>query len=294
MAASGESPTFKTCGQCGFRNSVQKNYCDQCGNPFAPGHDLPAAGRYAPLMGITPPPIKPSTAARTTQRKPASQRWMAAAYRIRSIGSLIFLICLAFGLFTLGLDYWKTVNPQKAVPRQAASYLTALSQGDYANAYYSLSSVARARCSLEEFRLHQSAVNWTWNGLNLIKKEPDLMMVEYYIAHPGKEPEKNYLTFVLEDGHWALPFNEHILKNVKKLFKQKNIDMALIRAQEALTVNPRDPVARAYFCQASHWHKLPAQAGRECALALKLHQDYPSQISPAALKHVRAIANQSR
>lgn len=289
-------PIFKTCAKCGFKNAVQKNYCDQCGSLFEAGHNLPPAGRLAPLgSSSTPaPPSTPPTSPRGAKRKARIDRWKELAYSIRSTVSLIFLIVLGIGLFYAGMDYWDIYTPPKAVPRMARSYLAYLSSGDYATAYYSLSRGARAHCTMDQFRLHQGTQSWTWSALSLVKTEPDLMMLEYSLKRRGGEPVRNFLTFNLEEDGWAIPFNDHIVARVEDWIKRGDIDMALIDAQEAVAVNPRDPVARAYFCQASYRHKLAAQAKQECAIAFKLHQDYPSNISPETWRSIRALAEQTK
>ena len=60
-------------------------------------------------------------------------------------------------------------------------------------------------------------------------------------------------------------------------------------AQAAATVNPRDPMARGYLCEAAYYRKAPAEAEKQCVTAIELARVYPSNLSLKSLYHLHAI-----
>src|SRR5262249_5219889 len=66
-------------------------------------------------------------------------------------------------------------------------------------------------------------------------------------------------------------------------------DMAMLLAQAAVSVDPRDPMARGYLCEAFYYRKVPLSAQKECETALQLIQKYPSKLSLKSLYHLHAI-----
>ena len=66
-------------------------------------------------------------------------------------------------------------------------------------------------------------------------------------------------------------------------------DRAEALAQAAAAINPRDPMAWSYLCEAAYYRKLPADAALRCARALDLARDYSSDLSLKSLYRVHAI-----
>jgi hypothetical protein len=164
-----------------------------------------------------------------------------------------------------------------------------LSRGDYAGAYQLLSPGAKASCTLEDFRRMRDSTPWSWSELIPLKVEADSVLLEYALSVSGRPAEKDYLFFTLEGGQWVRPYNWHLIQRIEQAFERNDPDMALIHAHEAVRINPRDPMARGYLCEALYYRKVAEQLERECELAVQLTQVYPSKLSAKSLYHLRAI-----
>jgi hypothetical protein len=79
------------------------------------------------------------------------------------------------------------------------------------------------------------------------------------------------------------------MQKVEEAFEKNNADMGLVLAQAAATVNPRDPMARGYLCEAAYYRKAPADTERQCLAAIELSHVYPSNLSLKSLYHLHAI-----
>jgi hypothetical protein len=198
------------------------------------------------------------------------------------------LVIAAAAAYYFYYDYHK---PAKEIPRAAAEYLDTLSRQDFEGAYALLSDESRAHCTLEEFRAFREDTPWTWSDAQLINLEPDAAIVKYRLMVKGKPPSDDYLMFLRQDGQWVRPYNWNLLRRAEDAFDTNNPDMALLLAQEAVRINPRDPMARGYLCEAVYYRKVPEETEKECALALQLSTVYPSKLSLSlkSLYHLRAI-----
>jgi len=314
-----QSALVKVCGNCGFHNAVAKNYCDQCGTPLplapAPGTSpdaipqtavrssgkapkgpapkitqpppggfaVPSAGRmerpgpaYVPAGNYVPPPPPTEASLTHLRRRDSWQKlyfWMP-----------LFLIAGAAAY--LYYDYYK---PTKAIPRATAKYLDALSHLDFPTAYGLLSQKAQAHCTLEEFRNLREPKTWTWSDVQIVRLEPEAAVVKYRLSVENQPPTDDFIIFLLENGQWVRPYNWNLLHRAEDAFSRNDPDMALILAQEAVRINPRDPMARGYMCEAVYYRRVPAETANECALALQLSETYPSKLSPKSLYHLHAI-----
>jgi hypothetical protein len=79
------------------------------------------------------------------------------------------------------------------------------------------------------------------------------------------------------------------MQKVEEAFDKNNADMGLVLAQAAATVNPRDPMARGYLCEAAYYRKAPEDTERQCLAAIDLSRVYPSNLSLKSLYHLHAI-----
>jgi len=321
----------KVCGNCGFKNSVAKNYCDRCGTPMTLAPAAPPAAAAAPPPEAQPPGTAhiPQTASRgsgaagpppkVAPPPPAGGLAIPAARRMDSRGPAPVpegayvpppptteasfsrlrrrdaLQKLRFWLPILAvaavgyLAYYDYNKPEKAIPRAAAQYLGALNHLDFPGAYALLSQEARAHCSLEEFRALSDETPWTWSDVQIVRLEPEAAVVKYRLISNGQPPSDDFLILLREDGKWMRPYNWNLLQKIEDAFARKDPDMALLLAQAAVRINPRDPIARGYLCESVYFRNVPAETERECALAISLSRIYPSKLSLKSLYHLRAI-----
>jgi len=180
-------------------------------------------------------------------------------------------------------------RPQNEIPRAAAQYLNALSAGDLPAAYALLSHASQAHCTLDEFRAGRENLPWTWSSIRLARLEDEAAVVRYRLLVKGRPAQDDFLIFLREDGRWVRPYNWNLLQRAEEAFVRDDPDMALILAQEAVAIDPRDPMARGYLCEAVYYRKVPAETERECTAALQLSRVYPSKLSLKSLYHLHAI-----
>lgn len=276
------SGLVKLCAKCQFKNSTQKSFCDRCGEP---------------LNAAAPPPTATATPMprQATPPEPRSRELLpsGALYFFKSVLAILFMFGLATIAALVYMEKKRLERPDAVVLRLAESYLGALSVRDYEKAYSILAPATRGSLTLEQFRVTRDTTPWSWSGLAIAQSEPDAMFLEYQLEVEGREPEKDYLLFTLEGGRWVRPYNWHILRETEAAFESSSADIALLRAQEAVRLNPRDPMARGYLCEALYYRKAIKQLEAECRAAIKLSRVYPSKLSPRSLYHLHAILGDS-
>lgn len=308
----------RVCGGCGFQNSLAKNYCDKCGNSIseigavvsppppaalppakktvAPGAanvgaPLPAAGRQNPGRFEDPPSIHdpwavstPASAAPATSSK--APAWAGTLRRVATAG----LTTLAVLGSVLGVWYRNEYNkPENAVRRAAVQYLEALRTRDHASAYAQFSLAARKYCALEEFVATRDTSTWTWSDLRVAHTEVGAILLAYELKIDGMAPRTDRVLFVEENGQWVRPYSWALMKKIEDAFDANNADLGLVLAKAAADVNPRDPMARGYLCEAAYYRKSPGDTERQCVTAIGLSRVYPSNLSLKSLYHLHAI-----
>ncbi|MBI3288353.1 MAG: hypothetical protein HYZ74_02405, partial [Elusimicrobia bacterium] len=296
----------RVCGGCGFQNSIAKNYCDKCGNPITeiglvvapppptavpgsapsvipatavrhnapksaePASPLPAAGRIGPNpFASTPISGDPwaSTPAPAPRADDKPSRWPAIAKRSLNVaaGTLGLIVSL------IGIWRWsENRKPDVAVSRAATRYLDALRARDFDFAYAQFSALAKAQCTRDEFVSSRGTAPWNWSGLRVERLEPDAALLAYELKPGEAAPRTDYVLFVKENGGWARPYNWVVMQKVEDAFIKGDIDRGLVLASAAAAVNPRDPMARAYLCEAAYYRKQPQEVEKHCRIAVDL------------------------
>ncbi|OGS41085.1 MAG: hypothetical protein A2506_01195 [Elusimicrobia bacterium RIFOXYD12_FULL_66_9] len=180
-------------------------------------------------------------------------------------------------------------RPEVMVPKLAAEYLDALRAHDYTRAYGMFSATAQKYCTEAEFRASRDETSWTWSGLRLVHQEPGAVLLAYDLQAAGSPPRTDHLLFTLEGDRWTRPYNWTLMRAVEAAFEKGDPEKGLILAQAAGTVNPRDPMAWGYLCEAAYYRKSPVDTAMRCAKALELAETYPSSLSLKSLYHLHAI-----
>lgn len=258
---------------------------------FSSGAPLPAAGRQNPTRFEDPPSIHdpwaaPSPAAPPPATSPKSAAWAGTLRRLLTAG----LATAAVIASLLGIWYRSEYKkPENAVRRAAVQYLEALRTRDHAAAYAQFSDAARKYCTLEEFVATRDTSTWTWSDLKIEHNEPGALLLAYQLNIAGTPPRTDRVLFVLENGKWVRPYSWALMKKVEEAFDANNADLGLVLAKAAADVNPRDPMARGYLCEAAYYRKSPVDTERQCVTAIELSRVYPSNLSLKSLYHLHAI-----
>lgn len=322
----------KICPNCEFKNSAQKNYCDQCGTeinlvqrsstesdgppqtitrrpgqaieqPKAPseGMSLPQAGRSRPAFeedaereeSEAPAAAAPPPKAAPEKKKavPISRPYLPSGvvYLVKSVLAILSMVVMGGAAMLVILNWRHELRPEVLVPKLARQYLDSLSRNDYATAYNMLSKGAKDNVTMDEFRLLRDTTPWTWSNLAIAKTEPDAVILQYDLQVEGRPSMRDTLVFVQEDGKWVRPYNWAVLRKAEEAFDRADPDLALLRAREAVRLDPRDPMARGYLCEAIYYRKLADQIENECKTAIELAARYPSKLSLKSLYHLHAI-----
>ena len=293
------------CPSCGRANEGQAS-CSGCGLPLAQksaeppkeypdlggGTKLPTAGRSGQAFASPPAPI-PAAPERPSLRAAPPEPLLPTGieYILRSAFSIIFLLVLAAAATLLFVYHRQSERPAVVVPRLTETYLSALAGADFDSAYDFFSHGARSHCTITEFRQLRGGDIWIVKNIKPVRIEPDSVVVSYDWSTPSREPITVYMLWAKEEGRWVVPYNLNLLKGVEAAVASNNPDVALLDSQEAVRVNPRDPIARASYCEAAFFRKFYEQALPECRTTLELASKYPSNISPERLRHVQMLVS---
>ena len=255
-----------------------------------PGGALPTPGGALPNPGEARPAglddlWSPSTPAEAEASKPASEP--SPAWR-RALNTGVASAAIVIG--ALGAWRWlQNQRPEVVVPRLAAEYLEALRGQDYEHAYEMFSDEARRSCTLDEFRAIRDTTPWTWSDLRIVHEEPGAFLFAYELQAQGAPVRTDHVLFTQEGERWTRPYNWVLMRQVEDSFEHGNADKGLLLAQAAATINPRDPMAWGYLCEAAYYRRSPQDAEMRCVRALELAQIYPSNLTPKSLYHLHAI-----
>ncbi len=273
--------------------------------PEAPagGLSLPAAGRAEQYFGPPPPtnpsgpvPARPPSASKAKKDR-GGLAWTlfpsGFAYFARSVASILVILAIALLALLLGLRQLERRRPKAVVLRRAKTYLADMAAGDYIDGYDFLSAAAKTTCPIDAFRLLQDTAPWTWSGAKVVKLEPEAAVVGYQLAQPGQSAREDFIDFVKEGDEWVRPFNRGVTRQSRQALTDGDADMADLKAQEAVRINPRDPVARAYLCEASYARGQADAVERECGLALQTAREYPSDLLGPELYRIYALLGQT-
>lgn len=250
---------------------------------------LPAAKSQSPVPFAAPPvsndPWAPTAPAPPVE-PPKPPRWIGTLRR--TLGAAFATAAVIASLLTIW--YWTEYNkPKNASHRAAVRYLESLRTRDYAAAYTHFSEGARKYCTLEEFIATRDSSTWTWSDLHVEHTEPGALLLAYTLSIENQPPRTDRVLFVEENKKWVRPYSWALMRKVEEAFEKNNADMGLVLAQAAATVNPRDPMARGYLCEAAYYRKSPVDTERQCLAAIELSRIYPSNLSLKSLYHLHAI-----
>ena len=276
---------MKVCYSCGFENSEEKNYCDRCGTSLSLAFAIPPAER---LSSLTPPPLPEGLHIPPAAPAPTGAVFARLRRKVRRQNLLILLLILALAAVA-GTFYHNSHSPQKMVLRVTAQYLEALRHQDFQAAYSLLSQESKNQYSPEEFQAQREDASWSWSDARIARIEPAAAVVKYRLSIQGQAPSDDFIFFFLEENRWVRPYNWNLLKKAEAALDQNTPELALIFAQAAAHINPRDPMAQGYLCEAIYYSKAPVETQKACVLALDLSQTYPSKLSPKSLYRLHAI-----
>lgn len=271
----------KICSKCKAKNSPQKNYCDLCGTPLSqpapeapgpreipltvrvdkkpqaqPSFNLPLAGRAEPALAAPAP--APITSTKTSKKKTTSS---ASPHPSSSVAIPWFPALLALLAAGGAWQYHAYNKPERAAVRAADEYFGDLLRQDYPRAYDLLSTQARANCDIGRFQESLPPPLPSWPGLTLSHMEGDTALLRY---------SGGSLFMVLDDGRWSVPYANHFTAKAADAVAHHDPDIAVLQAQAAVSINPRDPASRGLLCEAYLEHHMAQEAQKECAVAVDL------------------------
>jgi tetratricopeptide (TPR) repeat protein len=245
-----------------------------------PGQASP--GFAAPLDDLWSAPTAPLATEQAVFSRPRSNI-------LRKLVNTLAALAGASAAVYLVWTYHESRKPEILVPKLAAQYLEALRARDFAQAYDMFSDAAKRSCTLAEFQASRDDTAWTWSGLHIEYQEPGAILLAYDLKAGAASSRVDHVLFTLEGDRWTRPYNWTLMRQVEESFDKGEPDKGLILAQSAATVNPRDPMAWGYLCEAAYYRKSPADVELRCLKALELARTYPSNLSLKSLYHLHAI-----
>jgi tetratricopeptide (TPR) repeat protein len=245
----------------------------------------PSPGYNAPLDDLWSAPSAQKAAEETIIVKPKSKTMHYVRLFFNTFAALAGASAAAFGVWT----FHQNRKPEILVPKLAARYLEALRTHDYAQAYDMFSVAAKQNSTLEEFKASRDDTVWTWSNITIEYQEPGAILLQYDLKASTAPVRQDRVLFTLDGDRWARPYNWTLMRQVEDSFDKGEPDKGLILAQAAATVNPRDPMAWGYLCEAAYYRKSPADVELRCLRALELARTYPSNLSLKSLYHLHAI-----
>ncbi|HAZ07045.1 MAG TPA: hypothetical protein DCZ01_00670 [Elusimicrobia bacterium] len=307
----------KVCGACGNQNSLSKNFCDKCGGPISelgpvapppktvppgsPTADIPVtAVRRGPPPGPGPrssAPVEPGSISGLDDLwavptplpviDNAVQRPRFTLQLRHVINTLAALAGISGAFF--GIEYWREhQRPEIMARKRASEYLDALRAHDYARAYGMFSELTRKNCTEAEFRASRDEIPWTWSNLRIVHQEPYAILLAYDLQAQEAPSRTDHLLFTLEGKNWVRPYNLTLLRKVEESFNRNDADQGFHLAHVATAINPRDPMAWGYLCEAAY-RKTATSAEMRCLRAIELAHVYPSTLTLKSLYHLHAI-----
>jgi tetratricopeptide (TPR) repeat protein len=204
---------------------------------------------------------------------------------INNAAALIGICVAAVAVFR----FYESRKPEVVVPALAREYLESLRKGHYAQAYALFSPEAKKNCTESQLRSAFESTPWTWSNLNIVRREPDAFIFSYDKSLSGTRAQKEYLLLTQIGDQWEIPYNSSLIQAIEKSFNKADVDTGLAYAQIAKNVNPRDPIAWGYLCEAAYAKKLNSKIESYCLKALELANIYPSNLSPKSLLHLHAV-----
>lgn len=298
----------KVCPGCRFKSSLAKRFCDGCGEPlgaYEAAEPAPAKPPTAPVEAVasgpvpagrtTKPKIEKLTRYPTTKKtKPfrggpwaPSFRPLLNPYLPTVAATLIFSATLA----TYYVHWRPRISPANLSARAAARYLEDLRSGDYLSAYEMLSSLSRTYCTQAEFKKIRDAIasRWDYSDVQPVVVESNAAFIRYQLKVDGQPAETDYLSLVRENGRWVRPYVWNLLDKVEDAFDKGDPQTALGLARSAVIVDPREPMAHAYLCEAQYYSMAYPEAEKTCETAIRLADRYPSRLNTASRYHLHAI-----
>lgn len=246
--------------------------------PAAKGSALPpsAFGSADPWGAVEVPAPPPP---------PPQPKFLKLRVLINGLAALAGMAAAGAGIW----HWYESRKPEVLVPRLAAQYLDALQRRDYDAAYAMFSDAAKKSATAAEFKATRDETQWAWSNLEIKHREPGAILLRYDLNVQGQQSRSDHLLFVQEGDRWVRPYNWTLMRKVEDAFEKGNADLGLLLAQTASAINPRDPMARGYLCEAAYYRKAPQEAVKQCLDALQLAQVYPNNLTLKSVYHLHAI-----
>ena len=301
-----EGKLDKICGECGFKNSPFKNFCDQCGNAFAitsPPEELATHKPEKPIEKKTDLEIQSisdtmsdETASNTGRIKKSPDKAPAKKHPsaphpyipgrrvpVKKKNSLLNIFIITGLSAALLFVLYLTITPH--IPKiklliKTKKYLTQLSKGNYKEAYKMLSSNSQSSCNMETYiqnteNYYSKRPKWRFKEIKALKINKKTALIKYKLKEGKDEWKDDYISFVKEGDTWARPYIWNIFKPIDNAFAISDFSTALYLAQKLNLIDPLDPRTWGYLCSAEYNLGLYDKAVNSCKKTLEISEIYP-------------------
>ncbi|MCG2726083.1 MAG: zinc ribbon domain-containing protein [Elusimicrobia bacterium] len=301
-----EGKLDKICGECGFKNSPFKNFCDQCGNVLAitktceetPKTEIekPKEKRneieIQPISDTMNDEIWPVSTARISKspdkisppkRQPPhpyiTKRHIPVKKKNDALNILIIIGLSAALFFILYLIIVPHI-PKIQLLMKTKNYLAQLSKGNYKEAYIMLSSNSQASCSMETYlkdneNYYSKRPKWQFKEIEVFRMGKKTALIKYKLKEGSNEWKDDYISFVKEGNTWTRPYIWNLFKPIDEAFANSDYSAALYLAQKLNLIDPLDPRTLGYLCSAEYNLGLYGKAVDSCKKTIETSEFYP-------------------
>lgn len=170
--------------------------------------------------------------------------------------------------------------PKLRLVMTAKSYLSYISEGNFAKAYGLLSSNSKAACSLDEYvknsnDYYSKAPSWQFKDVQVFAMTNNSAMIRYKLKEEGGEWKDDYISFVREHNRWMRPYIWILFQPIDDAIKRRDFPQALFLAQKLYLTDPVDPRTSGYLCAAEFFMGLHEKAVESCKRTLDNASIYP-------------------
>lgn len=174
------------------------------------------------------------------------------------------LLFLVAGAVVLSRKLHRDSRPEVTSLKAAGRYLEALKRYDFETAYALLTQGSKEACGLEDFKRIRPSDPWNFHSLRLVSVQGDRATFSYALETQGRPPKQESLALLREGERWLRPFLWPLLDKAEDALSRKDSGTALLLAKAARRIDPDDPSAQAYVCEAAYDNGPPEEAEREC------------------------------
>ena len=180
-------------------------------------------------------------------------------------------------------------TPAKTILKTAGDYLFALKQKNFAAAYAMLSEESKRSVSPNRFEEMQDPSVWTFDDVRIDWITDRAAFVRFKLLVSAQPMEEDGILFVRDAGQWRRSYWGHLADDIEAAVESADYTRALRLTNDALGLDPYDPMTNAYACEVSFRLGNYATAEPACQKALKTSEKFPARLGPEGIFQIHLM-----